>query len=95
MRKFVHDNDAMDYINGIRVDWDDESSVEDYVEELEGTINTLEILLGDDECQIDPRYIEADIEDISRMLDEARERLDQFYREDEAYMEREYWSMVF
>lgn len=94
MKKLYRMSEAelLNYINAYRVNWDVESDVEDYVDECEEVISCLESLMDDDE--VDKAVLEYDIEEVTALRDEAQERLDEMYRDDEHYMEHEYWSMV-
>ena len=94
MKKLYRMSEAelLNHINTYRVSWDVESDVEDYVDECESVISCLESLMDDDEA--DKAVLEYDIEEVNALRDEAQERLDEMYRDDERYMEHEYWSMV-
>lgn len=94
MKKLYRMSEAelLSHINTYRVNWDVESDVEDYVDECEEVISCLECLMDDDEA--DKAVLEYDLEEITTLRDEAKERLDEMYRDDERYMDSEYWSMV-
>lgn len=94
MKKLYRMSEAelLSHINTYRVNWDVESDVEDYVDECEEVISWLECLMDDDEA--DKAVLEYDIEEVTALRDEAQERLDEMYSDDDQYMEHEYWSMV-
>ena len=96
MRKVDWESDIelLDYINSYRVDFDDEGSLEDYVDECDYVIARLEELLDDDEYNYTKKEIEDDVWEVNKLKDEAEEALRRLYDEDDRYMEREYWSMV-
>ena len=94
MKKLYRMSEAelLSHINTYRVNWNAESDVEDYVDECESVISCLESLMDDDEA--DKGVLEYDIEQVTALMDEAQERLDEMYSDDDQYMEHEYWSMV-